>query len=92
MAESELKKDVPYIVYESAQVRAERTIKRLTVALIISIFLIFVSHAAWLFFISQYNFESYEYAQDGEGVNIIGDSNGVDYGAEAQNTENNPQE
>lgn len=38
MAESELKKDVPYIVYESAQVRAERTIKRLTVALIISIF------------------------------------------------------
>ena len=84
MAESELKKDVPYIVYESAQVRAERTIKRLTVALIISIFLIFVSHAAWLFFISQYNFESYEYAQDGEGVNIIG--------AEAQNTENNPQE
>ena len=32
------------------------------------------------------------YAQDGEGVNIIGDSNGVDYGAEAQNTENNPQE
>lgn len=92
MAESELKKDVPYIVYESAQVRAERTIKRLTVALIISIFLIFVSHAAWLFFISQYNFESYEYAQDGEGVNIIGDSNGVDYGAEDQSTENSPQE
>ena len=92
MAESELKKDVPYIVYESAQVRAERTIKRLTVALIISIFLIFVLHVVWLFFISQYNFESYEYAQDGEGVNIIGDSNGVDYGEEAQNTENNPQE
>lgn len=35
----------------------------------------------WLDYIALYDFEdySYEYQQDGEGVNIIGDNNGVDY-------------
>lgn len=30
---------------------------------------------------------NYDYSQDGEGVNIVGDSNGVDYsnGAKSQN-------
>lgn len=92
MAESELKKDVPYIVYESAQVRAERTIKRLTVALIISIFLIFVSHAAWLFFISQYEFESYDLSTDGGGnASYIGQDGDINNGT-STSTENSPKE
>lgn len=92
MAESELKKDVPYIVYESAQVRAERTIKRLTVALIISIFLIFVSHAAWLFFISQYEFESYDLSTDGGGnASYIGQDGDI-YNGTSTSTENSPKE
>jgi hypothetical protein len=33
----------------------------------------------WLEVWSQYDFESYEYQQDGKGVNIIGNMNGVDY-------------
>lgn len=33
----------------------------------------------WIEMWSQYDFESYEYQQDGEGLNIIGDRNGVDY-------------
>lgn len=92
MAESELKKDVPYIVYESAQVRAERTIKRLTVALIISIFLIFVSHAAWLFFVSQYEFESYDLSTDGGGnASYIGQDGDINNGT-STSTENSPKE
>lgn len=92
MAESELKKDVPYIVYESAQVRAERTIKRLTVALIISIFLIFVSHVAWLFFISQYEFESYDLSTDGGGnASYIGQDGDINNGT-STSTENSPKE
>jgi hypothetical protein len=35
---------IPYIVYESAQVRSERHIKRLVIALIIAIILIFASN------------------------------------------------
>ena len=92
MAESELKKDVPYIVYESAQVRAERTIKRLTVALIISIFLIFVSHAAWLVFVSQYEFESYDLSTDGGGnASYIGQDGDI-YNGTSTSTENSPKE
>lgn len=35
----------------------------------------------WLDYLSKYDFigESYEYSQDGRGLNIIGDNNGVDY-------------
>lgn len=35
----------------------------------------------WLNYLSEYDFsgESYVYSQDGRGLNIIGDNNGVDY-------------
>lgn len=73
------KLEIPYIVHEAEMARSERNIKRLWIALIIAIVLIFGSNAAWLWYISQYDFESYDYSQDGEGVNIIGDKNGVNY-------------
>lgn len=40
----------------------------------------------WLDYLSQYDFtaEITEVQQDGEGVNICGDGNGVNYGAENQ--------
>lgn len=41
-------RDVPYLVYEATQARHERTIKRVVIALIIAIILIFVSNAIWL--------------------------------------------
>lgn len=54
--------------------------------------------AAWLltiggfvWYLHQYDFESYSYTQDGEGMNVIGDANEVtDYGAEAGSTQANP--
>ena len=72
---------VPYIVYEAAQVRNERTIKRLVVALIIAIMMIFVSHACWLWAWMQYDYTGEEtvVTQDGEGLNIYGDRNMADF-------------
>jgi len=71
--------NVPYIVYESEMSRAERHIKRLWIALIIAVISIVLCNVSWLLYINQYDFEDYEYTQDGMGVNIIGNSNGVDY-------------
>lgn len=72
---------VPYIVHESAQARAERTARRLTVALVIAVVLIFASNALWLWAWMQYDYTSETtettYTQDGQGINVIGDSNHV---------------
>ena len=66
-------RDVPYLVYESTQARHERTLKRITIALIIAIILIFVSNAIWLWAWSQYDYSSTDtsYWQDGGGINAI---------------------
>lgn len=48
-------KDIPYIAFESEMARHERTIKRLLVALAITIALLFASNVAWLWFFSQFD-------------------------------------
>ena len=93
MDTTEVKKpdSVPYIVWESSAARAERHIKRLWIALIVAIVAIFACNAVWIWYINQYDFTSYDYTQDGQGVNIIGDRNGVmQYGAETESE--NPDE
>jgi hypothetical protein len=85
MNEVKSAENVPYIVYESCMSRAERHIKRLWIALIVAITAIFACNAIWIWYINQYDFTSYEYQQDGQGVNIIGDRNGVmQYGTTAE--------
>ncbi len=71
---------VPYIVHESSMARSERQIKRLWIALIVAICLLFAINAGWLIYESQ--FETYYYEQDGEGINNVnvgeqGDLNNV---------------
>lgn len=78
-AEERKPETIPYIVHESEMTRSERHMKRLWIALIVAVALLFASNMIWLRVFSQYDFESYEYSQDGQGVNIIGDGNGVDY-------------
>lgn len=68
---------VPYIVYEAEIARQERHIKRLWIALIVAIVACVAIFAGHIWYLNQYDFASYE--QDGQGVNIIGDGNGVDY-------------
>jgi hypothetical protein len=70
---------VPYIAHESAMARMERTVKRLIIALFVVIALWFSTIGIFVWYLNQYDFESYEYTQDGQGLNIIGDRNGVDF-------------
>lgn len=64
---------------EAAMAPMERIIKRLWILLIILVILLFASNAAWLLYLNQYEVECYSetYQQDGNGLNIIGDRNGV---------------
>ena len=47
--------DIPYIAFEAEMARYERTIKRLLIALVVSVALIFVSNVAWLWFFNQFD-------------------------------------
>ena len=69
--------NIPMYMYENEQARQERHIKRLWITNIILILALLLCNAAWIWFISHYHFESTDIAQDGEGVNIVGDSNEV---------------
>ena len=81
-AEKKMPENVPYIVYESERARSERHIKRMWIALIVLVALIFATNAIWLWAWTRYDYVSYEYTQDGEGTNIIGNENEVNNGAE----------
>lgn len=82
-------KEVSYLVYESAQTRLEKIIHRLIIAVLISVMLLFISNAIWVYAWLQYDYigEEITYQQDGRGLNIIGDGNGVDYGTKSNGQE-----
>lgn len=71
--------------------RHERREKRFIIAIVISVLLMFASNACWLWAWCQYDYESTTeetiYQQDGEGTNIIGNSNEVNNGAEIDDSE-----
>jgi uncharacterized paraquat-inducible protein A len=80
---------VPYVVHESAMARAERNIKRLWIAIIASIVLLFASNAFWLWAWMQYDYESYEAITDSGGdANIIGNDGDIYNGYGEVKTEN----
>lgn len=88
-------KQIPYIAYEAAEAKSERTIKRLILALVLSIILIFASNAIWLYAWCQYDYssEGTTYSQDGEGLNNINTgSQGDINGAETYNQETGSEE
>lgn len=65
--------DVPYIIYENSLARAERQIKRLWIVLVIAIIAIVACNVVWMWYINQYDFESYTISTDGGGdANYIG--------------------
>lgn len=65
--------------------------RRMFIALVTVLALWACTIGGFIWYLYQYDFETYSYAQDGEGMNVIGDSNEVsDYGAETQSTQTNP--
>ena len=75
---------IPYVVHESAMARAGRVIKRQWIAIILLICMLFGAFGLFVWYESLYEKISYDYQQDGQGTNIIGDSNEVNNGAEIE--------
>ena len=75
---------VPYIVHESSMARMERQIKRLWIALIVAVCMLFASNAGWLIYESQ--FETITYEHDGEGINSVnyGEQGDLNHGADSE--------
>lgn len=65
--------------------------KRWFISFIICLILLFLSNMAWLYVWNQYDYESYSYEQDGNGVNNINSSIGGDInnGATVENKKKN---
>ena len=63
--------NVPYIVYEGELARNERTVKRLIIALVATIVMLFLSNAMWL-----YAWNCYDYEDDLKSISV----DGGDYG------------
>ena len=78
---------VPYVVHEATVARQERQLKRMWIALIVAVALMFFTNMIWAAVFISYDYSSEEIIieaeQDGEGVNIVGGGN-VDYGAESE--------
>ena len=83
---NDLPANVPYIVYEAERTRSDRLFKKMWITIIVAVALIFASNAVWLWAWTSYDYVSYEYQQDGEGTNIIGDDNEVNNGAEVKDS------
>ena len=65
--------------------------KRMFAALITVLVLWAATIGGFVWYLYQYDFETCAYTQDGEGMNVIGDSNEVtDYGANTESTQTNP--
>ena len=67
-------RNVPFIVYERAEAKSEWCIKKLVIALIIAIFLIFASNAMWLWAWMQYDYS--DTTTQTEEIDIDGDQGG----------------
>jgi len=51
---------IDYFIHEGEMVRAERHIKRLWIAVLILIIMLFAANAMWLYAWTQYDYASYE--------------------------------
>ena len=82
--QKEPKEGSTYLLYEASMSRMERQIKRLWIALIITVIAIAVTNIGWLIYISQYDFESYEVSANNDGVaNYIGNDGDIYNGSES---------
>lgn len=77
---------MPIAQHEKDQQRLMSIIKKQFIAIIVLICLLFGSFALFVWYESQYETidYSYDYSQDGQGTNIIGNDNEVDNGAKIE--------
>lgn len=85
-------KNIPYIAFEAEMARHERTIKRLLVALIAVIILLFVSNVAWLWFFNQFDFHTETVmfdTEDGGDNSYIGNDGVINNGEDGSTRNDN---
>lgn len=64
---------IPFFAHQHECARLERTVKRLVIALIISVVLMFASNALWLYAWNQYDYSEITVdGQDGGTANYMG--------------------
>ena len=81
---------VPYIVHESSMARMEQQIKRMWIALIVAIVLLFSSIAIFDYTWLQYDYESYEITSDSDSnANYIGQDGNIYNGSIGESEETN---
>lgn len=70
---------IPYIVFEGEQARHERTVKRLVLALLVSVLLLFATNMAWLWFFNSFDIVTETVTQDTDtgGLNAYVGGNGA---------------
>ncbi len=75
---------VPFAAHEAEVGRQDRQIKRMWIALIVAIAMLFASNIGWLIYESQFVTVSYE--QDGDGLNNVnvGEQGDINNGAESE--------
>ena len=84
---------IPYAAHQSAAARQERQIRRMWIALIVAVALIFASNALWLYAWMQYDYESYEISADGDSnANYIGQDGNIYNGGLDQSEEKGSEE
>ena len=85
---------IPYLAYEGAMARNERAVKRLVIALILAISMIFASNGIWLWCWCQYDYSSgttteevivEQDARDGGDTNYIGNDGDIINGLSENN-------
>lgn len=95
--EKEMQLTVPYIMHEAAQARSERTIKRLTIGIIVlsilSIIIAFLTgyfiDKGWRDYFSECEVENYSLStDDGGNANYIGQDGDI-YNGESESKKNN---
>lgn len=75
------KAKIDYFVYQYEMARAERYVKRMFALIVTLIVALVVSNCAWLWYMSLYDFESYELTTEGGGdANYIGNDGVINYG------------
>lgn len=86
--------NVPYIVFEGEVARAERHVKRLLIALVITIALLFISNMIWLNAWTQYDYAEDTItvdSEDGGNANYIGEDGEITNGeSSSQKDTQNP--
>lgn len=86
MDTNESRDSVPFIAYESMMAREERHVRRLILALVVTILLLFASNLTWLYFINQFEYSAEETVTvDGkDGIaNYIGNDGSITNGEDS---------